>query len=73
MKQILTPNHLYFGCELNVENVSGKYDANNLTDLNKQVKYINNLLNRFWNHWYLEYVLSFANTRSSPENKQYHA
>lgn len=51
VEPILSLNHLFFSNKLNVQNISGKFDTNRLTDLNCQVKYINNLLNPFWNPW----------------------
>ena len=41
VEQILTPNHLFFGRKLNVENVTGKFDTNKSVDLNKQLNILN--------------------------------
>ena len=58
VEHILTPTHLLFGPKLNVENAGGKFDTNKLTDLNKQLKHINNLLNHSWSPWRSEYLPS---------------
>ena len=56
VEQILTPNDLLFGRKLNEGNVSAKFDTNKLTDLNTQLKHINNLINHLWNRWHSVYM-----------------
>ena len=59
-----TPSHLLFSLKLNVENICGKFDRNKLTDLSKQMKHINHLLNHSWSRWRSEYVQSLiSNTK----------
>ena len=47
MEQILTPNHLLFGRNLNLENVRSNFNLESEVELKKCVNNINNILTHF--------------------------
>ena len=57
MEQILTPNHLLFGRNLNLENVRSNFNLESEVELKKCVNH-NNILTHFWNRWRSVYVPS---------------
>ena len=58
----LTPNHLVFGRRLDQHNVKGQYDIS--TEVTpKRVRYINSLVEHFWERWRCEYVGTLRNAQ----------
>ena len=58
LEEILTPNHLLFGCKLYTSNSSIQGNVGINLVLPKRVHLINILLNQFWSRWRNEYVTS---------------
>ena len=58
LQEILTPNHLLFGCKLYTFNSSIQDNVEINLVLPKRVHHINMLLNHFWSRWRNEYVTS---------------
>ena len=58
LQEILTPNHLLFGCKLYTCNSSIQDNVEINLVLPKRVHHINMLLNHFWSRWRNEYVTS---------------
>jgi len=63
-EEILTPNHMLYGRKLAI--TSNKENYENINEsLSKRVKYLNELLEHFWNRWRYDYLLSLREYKSN--------
>ena len=57
LEQILTPNHLLFGRKLNLVNSSSTHPVKEI-DISPHYKYVECLLEHFWERWRTKYIPS---------------
>jgi len=79
LEEPLTPSHLLVGRRLLslLDNLSYMIDSDDeeftVTEdiLRKRTKYLNSVVNHFWNRWAKEYLQELRNAHRYPNNKQH--
>ena len=58
LEEAISPNHILFGRKLRMVNHENTVCVQNVEDMPKRVKFINNLITEYWEIWRREYVLT---------------
>ena len=74
LEEPLTPSHLLVGCRLlslpdDLSYIDDNDEEFTVSDdtLQKRAKYLNNVINHFWNRWVKEYLLELRNAHRYPK------